>query len=464
MDRFVLERALPRVDPSAASGARPFRPVAFELDPPGIFSGARTDASHLIAGIRGNRRLAQESGLCAARDPNWAGEPPSRRCCHAPLHRSKSSIESRLRDHPNLRERSASDPASLGFECDLCRGIPATLLTMSVERPACVRVAAAWDQVVKGFFRGQDALPSPLDRWFESYKGSGLGRVRRDAMPEPYGGSLLRGQPRIVFLSLNPGRPYLEFQGRNGSFGKRILASTYDEFAATPGVLSQEWQASIGRNPYVESRVAFMQRWHEDESLDAAVMQTFELYPWHSDRVTASFRPDPGIIREFIWDPIQELGGPPVFAFGAPWFDLLPRLGLEVVDCLGRGGRAYGSRVTSRSVLLLRGPTGGLVVAEKHSGGVGPPAADETRLLREAVEAIAPMSFGGVGPDQMMSMLRQVAPTRRFDHSDMKRLAHIYATVYCEEITPQTAHSLVERLVAQGRVVEDETGAYSFER
>jgi len=261
---------------------------------------------------------------------------------------------------------------------------------VSGERPACARVAAVWDRVVKDFFRGHDLLPEPLDRWFESYDGTGLGRVRKDAMPEPYGGSLLRGEPRAVFLSLNPGRPYLEFQGRDGAFAKEILGSSFDEFAAKPFVLREDWRREIGRNPYYEARVAFMRRWYDDEDLPVSAVRTFDLYPWHSERVTAAFKPDPAIIQDFIWEPIQELGGPPVFAFGKAWLDLLPKLGLEVVDRLGKGGRDYGSRVPSRSVLLLRGPTGGLVVAEKHSGSAGPPAADEVERLKEEVAAHPP--------------------------------------------------------------------------
>jgi hypothetical protein len=47
-------------------------------------------------------------------------------------------------------------------------------------------------------------------------------------------------------------------------------------------------------------------------------MLGFELYPWHSTRVPAPIRPDPGVIREFVFAPIEELGVPPIFAFGAP--------------------------------------------------------------------------------------------------------------------------------------------------
>jgi hypothetical protein len=68
-------------------------------------------------------------------------------------------------------------------------------------------------------------------------------------------------------------------------------------------------------------------------------MVAFELYLWHITSKTAPMRPDPGIVREFIWQPVRELGAP-VFAFGKSWFDLLEHgLGLQVMDRLGVGGR-----------------------------------------------------------------------------------------------------------------------------
>jgi hypothetical protein len=102
--------------------------------------------------------------------------------------------------------------------------------------------------------------------------------------------------------------------------------------------------------------------------------------------VTARMRPDPGIVREFVWQPVRELGTP-VFAFGKPWFGLLEDgLGLQVVDRLGAGGRPYPTEVPSRTVLVLRGQDGPVVIAERHRGGAGPPRRSETRVLREAIE------------------------------------------------------------------------------
>jgi hypothetical protein len=115
-------------------------------------------------------------------------------------------------------------------------------------------------------------------------------------------------------------------------------------------------------------------------------MVTFELYPWHSTAVTARMRPDPGVVREFIWQPIRQLGAP-VFAFGKPWCDLLADgLGLQVMDRLGVGGRPYPTQAHSRAVLVLRDEDVPVVVAEWHRGSARPPNPSETRLLREAIE------------------------------------------------------------------------------
>jgi hypothetical protein len=97
-------------------------------------------------------------------------------------------------------------------------------------------------------------------------------------------------------------------------------------------------------------------------------------------------RPDPGVVREFVWQPIRELGAP-VFAFGKPWAGLLEDgLGLQVVDRLGAIGRPYPTQVPSRAVLVLRSEDGPVIITEWHVGGAGPPNPSETRILREAIE------------------------------------------------------------------------------
>ena len=65
-------------------------------------------------------------------------------------------------------------------------------------------------------------------------------------------------------------------------------------------------------------------------------MLAVELYPWHSTGLTAAPRPDPGIVREFVWEPIARWWGAcdslstprPL----GPLFDITPQAGGELAD------------------------------------------------------------------------------------------------------------------------------------
>jgi hypothetical protein len=129
-----------------------------------------------------------------------------------------------------------------------------------------------------------------------------------------------------------------------------------------------------------------MQRWNEDPSLGDEHLLTFELYPWHSGKVTDAMRPPPDVIDSMIFQPLGETGVRHVFAFGAEWFRVLDGLGLERLALLGRGAEPYGSNVTSRTVCVYQGHGDFVIVAGKHSGSAGPPSAAETALLRDALE------------------------------------------------------------------------------
>lgn len=258
-----------------------------------------------------------------------------------------------------------------------------------MSRTARTRLIETWDRAVDQFLRTGDAVPAALEPWFNAYRGSGLGAVDRKALPEPYLGDIM-GRPRAAFLALNPGEAF-PFQRPGGAFVKHVQElGSYRAWAASWPYLTGAWEQhhSGGKpNRHHASRLKFLRRWFSDERLGPSDMVAFELYPWHSSRITAAMRPDPELIYEFVWSPLAEIGVP-AFAFGAPWFPLLeePRLGLEVVDRLGQGGRPFGSRVASRSVLVLRHQQAGLtVLAEKHSGAAGPPSASEAALLQQAV-------------------------------------------------------------------------------
>jgi hypothetical protein len=254
------------------------------------------------------------------------------------------------------------------------------------SRPACQAVSAFWDSAVERFLAGGSAVPAELARWSAAYRGQGQGAVALDAFPEPYVGPLT-GRPAGVFLALNPGHAHLDFQGRGGIFADEIRAlGSYSAWAASWPYLRDPWVTAKGRNRHHSGRLTFLRRWTATPRLPASAMVGFELYPWHSTAVTGSMRPDPGVLREFVWRPIAELAAP-VFAFGAPWFPLLEHgFRLELVDRLGSGGRPYPTAVPSRAVAVFRSAEGVTVVAERHSGSAGPPSAGELSVLQAEID------------------------------------------------------------------------------
>jgi hypothetical protein len=252
----------------------------------------------------------------------------------------------------------------------------------------CAELTAYWDQAIGRFLVSGPAVPPDprMQSWAEAYRGHGRGEVNLDALPEPYLGALDR-RPVGVFLAHNPGQAHLGFQGRSGLFADEIRHhGTYSAWAATWPYLRDPWVAAMGPNRHHRDRRKFLRTWTGQPTLTGDAMVSFELYPWHSTAVTALMRPDAGVVREFVWQPIRELGAP-VFAFGKAWFGLLEHgLGLQVVDRLGAGGRPYPTEVPSRAVLVLRSEDGLVVIAEWHRGGAGPPSSSETLVLREAIE------------------------------------------------------------------------------
>jgi hypothetical protein len=255
---------------------------------------------------------------------------------------------------------------------------------MGEHLKASARLADIWDEDVDDFLNGRSALRPRLDAWFNAYSGKGRGQVQ-DALPELYLGSLAK-TPKAVFLALNPGRAHPEFQSREGIFAPEIRRlGTYRAWAQTWAYIREPWVSAKGPNRHLRSRLKFMRQWYNDANLSAEDMIHFELYPWHSVGLTARLLPDHGIIREFVWEPIAELNAPYIFAFGADWFPVIEGLGIEILDCIGKGGRPYATRVESRAVIIGRTPSGTLIVAEKHSGSAGPPAADEVEVLKSEI-------------------------------------------------------------------------------
>ena len=271
--------------------------------------------------------------------------------------------------------------------------------------PACRDVSALWDGVVRDFLDG-DGISRELETWAGSYRGRGEAAVQSWALPELFLGPLTK--PRGVFLALNPGDADCRFHARGGVFADEIRNEygSYSAWAASWPYLREPWFTEKGENKHHRSRLRFLRDWTGERELSGSAMVSFELYPWHSPRFTAKLRVEDALesVREYVLNPVKERA--PVFAFGAPWFQILedsrmasrpgPDAGsgaggrlfsaLNVVERLGAGGKPYGSRVESRSVLVLQGSGGLTVIAEKHRGGAGPPARDETMRLRDALD------------------------------------------------------------------------------
>jgi hypothetical protein len=222
--------------------------------------------------------------------------------------------------------------------------------------------------------------------WFEAYRGRDRGEVNLDALPEPYLGALDH-RPVGVFLDLHPGKAEPDFQARSGLFADEIRHhGSYSAWAATWPYLRNPWVAAMrGPSPFPHLPRELPADVDHPANPDRDAMVAFELYPWHIATMTDSIRPDPGIVREFIWQPVRELGAP-VFAFGKPWFDLLEDgLGLQVVDRWGLVAGPTRRRCPAEQCGAPR-PGRPVVVAEKHLGGAGPPRRSETLVLREAIE------------------------------------------------------------------------------
>jgi len=254
---------------------------------------------------------------------------------------------------------------------------------------ARAHITEVWDEVVDRFLAGDRDLSEDLQVWASAYSGKGDGEVEWDALPEPYLGPLDR-KPRAVFLALNPGASSPEMQSETGLLADEIRRmDSYRAWAASWPYLRDIWVKNMGTNLHHTRRLKFMQRWCDQPELSADDMLSFELFPWHSSRLTAPIRPCPRVIREFVFAPIEEMDAPPIFAFGADWFSMLEHhLRLPVRARLGVGGDTYPTQAAGRAVVVFSLPSGATVIAIKQRGYAGPPSAPETVLLKEALASV----------------------------------------------------------------------------
>lgn len=138
---------------------------------------------------------------------------------------------------------------------------------------------------------------------------------------------------------------------------------------------------SAHRNRYHENLRTFAQRWLADSGVRSRDVLVFEMYPWHSDAVTAKIVPDRRNIDDFVWRPLAEIDVPYVFAFGAPWSRLADALRLDEQHV------TLTMTVPSRRVRLFRLPSRQRLVVSWQPGYNGPPGQPDVAALRRALPA-----------------------------------------------------------------------------
>lgn len=251
-----------------------------------------------------------------------------------------------------------------------------------------------WDVVVGGWLDGGSSAPEELQAWADAYRARGSAAPVHDALPEPWFGN--RRAPAVVFFALNPGQAFQgneswhqvtvlpDLQSRRGLFAAEIRSVESHAAWARHFPDWSRWVA--GGNPFYEARFRFARDWTGEVSLAGDDCLLLELYPWHSRRFdTSAFRPGREALAQIsvhVLEPLAVLGDTPIFAFGAPWFAVLPRLGFEEVKRWSvKHGDALGE-VKDRTVAVFeRGGT--VIVGEKHAGGAGPPKRGDVALLRD---------------------------------------------------------------------------------
>ena len=251
---------------------------------------------------------------------------------------------------------------------------------------ARAEISDRWDATVAAFLSGREPHleDAELARWFPAYSGGGRGAVTTEAFPEPYIGPLhpRHGEPRVLTLGLNPGQADLEFQGRSGHFAAEIARlGGFSAWAATAPYLRDPWRAAHPKNPYHEARLAFARRWTGDGCAQSRDVLVMELFPWHSDKVTATMRPTRDVLDRFVWAPLACFDDPNVFAFGSQWLGAARAIGLIQApielpfNVPGRQGRVFGL------------PSGQRLVVVWQTGYAGPPGAPDVEVLRQALGA-----------------------------------------------------------------------------
>jgi hypothetical protein len=106
-----------------------------------------------------------------------------------------------------------------------------------------VQLRELWDRETRRWLEGQREVSDELRPWFNAYRGKGDGITNLEAFPEPFLGDLF-GTPKAVFLALNPGPVYAEFQYTGGVFVEELRDQSYTQWASRWRYLDDQSRAS----------------------------------------------------------------------------------------------------------------------------------------------------------------------------------------------------------------------------
>lgn len=251
-----------------------------------------------------------------------------------------------------------------------------------------------WDDLIAHWLVG-DVTPrdyaADMARWRASYAGGGNGAVNLDHYPDPFVGDLrgLATQPRLVVLGLNPGVGYDVLQSRQGLWSKRIRTEGYSRcFKRSPAEDPEGWlevRKSLGKgnSPYWSRLIGFTKRWLGDPRANVSDILNMELYPWHSNSLTAGINAPADIVRRYVFDPLSQVDVSDLFAFGAPWFGVAARLALRP---LAAQRRIIGADDPSHwKVAIYELPSGQRLIVSSTAGSAGPPGEERIDQFRTAI-------------------------------------------------------------------------------
>jgi len=269
--------------------------------------------------------------------------------------------------------------------------------------PVLRRLASMWDEVVEDFIEGAPPWTDELRPWLNAYRGATPATKRvDDAMPEPFSGRLDR-KPKAIMLALNPGNAFLggqtwmgrqpmpDLQSRQGRFAQEIKASggSYCKWARRPF----DWPALNGGSPhpFVTSRMRFVNDWVLEDTVAPDEVVWFDLYPWHSKSWSSLDVRHADVLKlidKYVAQPIAALSSDWTFAFGKPWFDVLPEIGFEKVVEISGASATWDNKTPSRVVGVFASRSSSCkVIAMRHSGSAGPPKQSEVASLRKLIDS-----------------------------------------------------------------------------